>query len=198
MTTQTTVYPIPGYPTVHLTNDGTRISIRPMVPKDKNALLDFFKRIPEEDRFYLKEDVTDPRVIERWADNLDYSRVIPLLAEVGGKIIADGTLHRSRAGARKHIGEMRVVVDPAYRNKGVGRSLLHKLVELAKDKGVEKIMFELVADTEEAARRTATIQGFMPVAHLRNHIKDTRGNVHDLIIMELEMPSVEIDDTEVF
>lgn len=197
MTTKT-VYPIPGYPTVHLTNDGTQIAIRPMVPGDKDALLDFFKRIPEEDRFYLKEDVTDAKVITRWAENLDYSRALPLLAEMGGKIIADGTLHRSRAGARKHIAEVRIVVDPAYRNKGVGRSLLHKLVELAKDRDIEKVMFELVADTEEAARRTATIQGFMPVAHLRDHIRDARGNTHDMIIMALDIPNVIIDDTEVF
>jgi GNAT superfamily N-acetyltransferase len=169
-----------------------------MVPGDKAALLDFFKRIPEEDRFYLKEDVTDAKVIERWTENLDYSRALPLLAEIKGKVIGDGTLHRNRAGARKHIAEIRIVVDPAYRNKGVGRSLLHKLVELAKDRGVEKVMFELVADTEEAARRTATIQGFMPVAHLTNHIRDTRGNTHNLVIMELEVPNVEIDDTEVF
>jgi len=167
-----------------------------MVPADKEGLLDFFKRIPEEDRFFLKEDVTDATVIERWADSLDYTRVIPLLGEHNGKIIADGTLHRSRAGARKHIGEIRIVVDPAYRNRGVGRSLLHKLAELAKDRDIEKVMFELVADTEEAARRTATIQGFMPVAHLRNHIRDTRGNTHDLIIMELDIPSVIIDDSE--
>ena len=44
-----------------------------------------------------------------------------------------GTLHHRRAGARQHIGEVRIVVDPAYRNRGVGRGLLHKLIELAGD-----------------------------------------------------------------
>jgi hypothetical protein len=40
--TTTTIYPIPGYPTVYLTTDGAQMTIRPMVPGDKDALLDFF------------------------------------------------------------------------------------------------------------------------------------------------------------
>jgi ribosomal protein S18 acetylase RimI-like enzyme len=41
------------------------------------------------------------------------------------------------------------VVDPAYRNRSIGRGLLHKLIEIAAGKGLEKLMFEVVADTGE-------------------------------------------------
>ena len=51
----TTIFPIPGYPTIYLTEDRTQVTIRPMVPEDKDDLLDFFRRIPQEDRFDLKE-----------------------------------------------------------------------------------------------------------------------------------------------
>jgi L-amino acid N-acyltransferase YncA len=180
----TTIYPIPGYPTVYLTADGAQMTIRPMVPEDHNALLDFFCRIPAEDRFYLKDDVTNPKTLERWAQTLDYSRALPLLAILDGKIVGDGTLHYRRAGARQHIGEVRVVVDPAYRNRGVGRGLLHKLIDTAGDQGLKKLMFEVVADTEQAARHTAQVLGFVPVATLPAHVRDVGGNFHDLIIME--------------
>ena len=60
--TTTTIYPIPGYPTVYLTTDGAQMTIRPMVPEDQEALLDFFRSIPPEDRFALKDDVTDPKI----------------------------------------------------------------------------------------------------------------------------------------
>lgn len=182
--TLTTIYPVPGYPTVYLTEDNAQMTIRPMVPTDEKELLEFFRRIPQEDRFYLKEDVTNPKVIQRWAQTLDYSRALPLLAFLDGKIVGDGTLHYRRAGARQHVGEVRVVVDPEYRNRGVGRGLLHKLIDLAGDKGLKKLMFEVVAGTEEAARHTAQVLGFVPLAVLPGHVRDYCGNEHDLIIME--------------
>ena len=77
-----------------------------MIVADENALVEFFCRVPEEERLYLKEDVTDPKIIERWAETLDYDRVLPLLGISGDKIIADGTLHHKRAPLRKHVGEV--------------------------------------------------------------------------------------------
>jgi L-amino acid N-acyltransferase YncA len=182
--TTTTIYPLPGYPTIYLTEDGEQMTIRPMVPEDQDALLDFFRRIPQADRFYLKEDVTNPKIVERWVLTLDYSRALPLLAMLDGKIVGDGTLHHRRAGARQHVGEVRVVVDPAYRNRGVGRGLLHKLIDIAGDKGLKKLMFEVVSGTEEAAKHTAQVLGFIPVATLPDHVRDACGHSRDLIIME--------------
>jgi len=66
---------------------------------------------------------------------------LPLLAFLDGTIVGDGTLHHRHAGARQHIGE--------------GWGLLHKLIEIAGEKGLKKLMFEVVADTEPAARHTA-------------------------------------------
>ena len=127
---------------------------------------------------------TDPKVIEQWALTLDYGRALPLLAILDGQIVGDGTLHHSRAGARRHVGEVRVVVDPAYRSRGVGRALLHKLIDIAGAKELKKLMFEVVADTEAAASHTAQVLGFIPVASLSGQIQDTSGHAHDLIIME--------------
>jgi L-amino acid N-acyltransferase YncA len=180
----TTIYDIPGYPAIQLTEDNAQMTIRPMVPTDQEALLDFFRRIPEEDRFYLKEDVTSPQVIARWSENLDYSRVLPLLAIMDNRIVGDGTLHHRRAGARQHIGEVRIVVDPAYRNRGVGRGLLYHIIDIAGGKGLQKLMFDVVAGTEEAARHTAQLLGFVPIAALPGHVRDYSGVTHDLIIME--------------
>ena len=76
------------------------------------------------------------------------------------------------------------MVAPAYRNRGVGRGLLHKLIDIAGDKGLKKLMFEVVADMEPAARHTAQVLGFVPVAVLPAQVCDLGGTSHDLIIME--------------
>ncbi len=192
------VYPVQGYPAIQAIEGGDEVTIRPMVPEDRDRLLEFFRRIPEEERFYLKEDVTSARVIQRWADDLDYSRTLPLLAFKGERVVADATLHQRRAGARRHVGEVRIVVDPAYRNRGIGRALLHRLIEIARDKGLERVVFEVVAEKEEAARRTAQVLGFVPVAVLVHHVRDINGTPHDLVIMELRVADVVPAPPEVF
>jgi len=191
-----TVHPIPGFPTTYLIEGNERIEIRPMAATDGGELLEFFRRISVEDRFFLKEDVASPKVIDRWVETLDYSRALPLLAFLDGKIIGSGTLIHRRGGSRRHIGEVRVVVDPDYRNRGVGRGLLHKLVDIAKDKDLEKLMFELVSDAEEAAKHTAALLGFVPVAVLVDHVQDYCGGKHDLLLMERELIK-EYDDVNV-
>jgi len=41
------------------------ITVRPLNSEDAFRLSEFFSRIPEEDRYYLKEDVTSAEVIVR-------------------------------------------------------------------------------------------------------------------------------------
>jgi len=90
----------------------------PLAAEDSVPLLNFFRRVPAEERHYLKEDVTSPEVILAWTSNIDPSRVIPIVALVGDEIVADATLHRSRSRARHHIGEIRIVVDPTTERWG--------------------------------------------------------------------------------
>ena len=62
--------------------------------------------------------------------------------------------------------------------------MLHQLIDIAGDKGLKQLLFEVVADTEQAARHTAQVLGFVQVAVLPAHVRDSSGNPHDLIIME--------------
>ena len=107
-------YKLSAYPKdVPLTN-GVVAVLKPMTPIDATALLDFFLTTPEENRYYLKDDVTSPTVIQQWAEELDYDRTLPLLACVDGKVVADGTLHRTRILARRHVGFVKVAALPGH------------------------------------------------------------------------------------
>ena len=66
------------YPTQMTLEDGTELTIRPLQKEDKLPLAQFFQRIPEEDRFYLKENVTAPEVIQDWIERMDMERVVPI------------------------------------------------------------------------------------------------------------------------
>ena len=187
MTTARIINPIPGYPAVRLTQDGQQMTVRPLVPDDKPALIEFFHGIPEEGRFYLKDNVASSSVIDQWFESLDYSRVLPLVAIRDGKIIADSTLHHRRARARMHTAEVRVLVHPQHRDQGVARTLLRELIQIASDRGLEKLVFEVVAGVEGSARYMAQSVGFIPIGSLKNHVRDIKGTSHDLVILELDV-----------
>lgn len=183
---------IEAYPKTVMLHDRTPVVLRPLEPGDTVRLLQFFQRIPEEERHYLKENVTAPEVVHGWTAKIDFDRVIPIVALAGDKIVADATLHRSRATARHHVGEMRVVVDPSHRGVGLGRRLIRELLDMAAELGLHKATFELVADREESAIRAATSVGFQQVAIVKERIRDFWGNYQDLVLLELPLKDREL------
>ena len=165
--------------------DGTEVTIRPLRPDDKAELRRFFLRVPEDDRFYLNSAVTAPETIREFADRIDFERAVPLVASDGDRILADSTLHRSRRAARRHVGELRVVVDPAFRGRGLGPRLIRELVQIGRDIGLSKLFFELVGRRESDAIQAASAAGFRRAAVLEGRVRDIYGSLQDLIIMEL-------------
>ena len=163
----------------------TPVLVRPLLPEDATALAEFFRRIPEEERYYLKEDVTAPEVIENWASNINYDRVVPLVAVIDDRIVADATLHRHRSGARRHVGEIRVVVDPEYRHRGLGTLMVREAIDIAYDNAMESVILELVVGEEDEAIRMAERLGFTRWATLPNYAKDLEGNAHELAVLGL-------------
>tara|TARA_B100001964_G_scaffold228823_1_gene280413 strand:- start:862 stop:1401 length:540 start_codon:yes stop_codon:yes gene_type:complete len=171
--------------------DGDKVSVRPLDPEDKIALLEFFERIPEEERYYLKENVASAKVIHGWTSNMDFTKVIPIVAVSGSAIVADATLHLNRTPARHHIGEVRVVVDPAYREVGLGGRLIREILDIAANLGLVKVSFELVAQREKEAVCAAERVGFKEVAVLEERVKDFWGNFQDVIMLEIPVANRE-------
>ena len=187
-----TIPSLKGYPKHLLLRDSTPITIRLMEPGDKIRLLKFFEGVSEEDRHYLKENVTAPEVIQSWTSGINLQRVIPIVALEGDAIVADGTLHRSRAPARQHVGEIRLVVAPASRERGLGTRMIRELIDHAASLGLHKVFFELVARREEQAIGAAKSMGFGEAAVLQEAAKDYWGNLQDLVILEYILKDAEL------
>ena len=163
--------------------DGSTVSIRAMTKNDSNALHEFFKHIPEEDRLFLKHDVADKKIIEEWSKSLDYNMVLPLLAfDENNRIVGDATLHMKDYGWSRHIGEIRIVVARAWRSKGVGLALSKEIFMAAVEKKLSKIVAQMAAD-QKGALKVFEKLGFSKEAELENHIIDLKGQTHNLIIM---------------
>lgn len=153
------------------------MELRPIEPGDGPALTNFFARIPESDRTFLKEDVEDPDVVAQWARPGTARTIAVEDGEVIGSV-AVVPLH----GWSGHVGEIRLVVDPAARGKGVGRALARKAVLDAMDLGLAKLVVEVISDQEALVGMFRAL-GFEPEALLADHVRDRHGDVRDLLVL---------------
>jgi L-amino acid N-acyltransferase YncA len=181
------IYRLEMFPRRAQLRDGSSVELKPMTQQDGDALLKFFLQVPEDDRYFLKDDVTSPRTIEGWVTHLDYDRALPLLAWKDGQVVANAVLVRSRLGARAHIGEIRVVVHPEWRSKGLGSTLIHQLCDIAADAELDKVVMELVADRDAEAIAAAERLGFLRSATIPEYFRDARGRTHDLAVLVLPL-----------
>ena len=181
------VYAVSAYPKAPSLRDGSRVTIRPLDRSDESALLQFFLTVPEDERYFLKEDVTSPEVIGRWVTDMDYSRALPLVALVDGSIVANAVLIRRRGNSRSHIGEIRLVVAPEWRNRGLGTMLIRELCDIADDGDLEKVLFEVVADVEKEALKAAEWLGFLRVGTIEGAARDQTGQHHDVILLAMPL-----------
>ena len=170
------------YPKKTTLKDGTALTLRPLRKEDQQALHEYFLRMPPEDRMGLKDDVTDPEVIEHWIYDLDYDVVLPVLALGDGRIVANATLHFNQIGWTKHQGEIRITSDPDYRQKGLAARLIQELIEIAAYFGLEQLTAE-IAPTSVEARTIFRKLGFNEIASLQGFVKDFEENQADLTIM---------------
>ena len=78
---------------------------------------------PEDDLFFLLVDVTTPEGLDHWMRDLQDGRNVTVLAEEGGKLLGYSSLHHGQARWTRHLGEIRLLMAPDQRGRGVGRLL---------------------------------------------------------------------------
>ena len=170
------------YPKEITLKDGSSVTLRPMVEDDEAGLLEFFTGLSKADRLYLRHDVSNPEVIKSWAQNVDYERVLPILAIADGKVVGDATLHRNPFSWMRHVGSIRIVVEKEFREKGLARIMAAEVFQNALAAKLEKLVAEMLADQQDA-RRVFSRLGFKEEAILKDHVLDADDVKHDLLIM---------------
>jgi len=177
------------YPKEVVLRDGSKVLMRPVVKDDEEALYQFFKGMSKEDRLYLRDDVASRDVIHGWMANIDYEKVLPILAFDGGNVVADATLHRNPHGWMRHVGEIRMSVAGSHRGKGLARIIAAEIFQQAVGLGLDKLVAEMLTIQNNAQRVFARL-GFQEEAILKDHGMDATGKKHDLIIMSNDVTTL--------
>jgi len=153
------------------------MEIRPIQTDDRDAMERFLRQIPEGDRTFFKENVDDPEVIDAWVR----PGTARSIAVDGGEVIGYVAVVPLQ-GWSSHVGEVRVIVDPEWRGRGIGRALTRHAVLQALDLGLTKMVVEVVADQEPTIAMFRSY-GFDPEALLEDHVRDAGGRLRDLMIL---------------
>jgi L-amino acid N-acyltransferase YncA len=152
--------------------------IRPPTADDLDALMEFFARVPEGERAFFKEQVLDRETVGRW---LGEDRGRRAIAVDGGHVVGYVAVVRL-TGWSDHVGEVRLVVDPEQRGRGLGRALARFALAQALDCGLSKLYVEVVAEQEGAVAMFSAL-GFTAEGLLRDHVRDQAGKLRDLILL---------------
>jgi RimJ/RimL family protein N-acetyltransferase len=166
-------------------NDGQAVLLRPLVKTDEDNLVALFHTATGEAKRFLRNDVSDEALVRSWAQNIDYARVLPIVAEVGGRIVGEVSLHFGQRSTR-HVAGVHIFLEPAYRGKGLGSIMLKEVISLARQAGLQYLFAEVVLEQHEAIKAIQNL-GFKMEASIRDYFMDEDGAMHNIVILMLQL-----------
>lgn len=156
------------------------VEIRAVQVGDAEALHRFFAAVPNDDRTFFKEDLSDPgRVAQRWIT--DEHAIRRLVLDSGGSMVAFATLSPG-AERMSHVADLRLVVAASARGRGHGRSLARGMLLEALRHGYKKVTVDIAVDNQGAIAMFRDL-GFEPEALLRDQLRDAEGGLHDIVLL---------------
>lgn len=169
--------------------DGTEVVIRSLTKDDLKRSLAFFQALSAADRAYLRRDVTSPSVVKQRILEMKLKNVRRLVAVYGDEIVADGALELEGQSWKEHVGELRLIVAPAFQRKGLGMLMARELYFLATSEKLEEIVVKMMRP-QIAAHSIFKRLGFHEEVTLHDYVKDQSGSKQDLVLMRCDLKSM--------
>jgi acetyltransferase len=144
------IRPYPNqYTTPFTLRDGTEVTIRAIRPEDEPLIIDLHGRHSERTirmRFFSLVKTLSRDSLIRLC-HLDYDREMALVAvlrrEGGDQILG---VSRYYLNPETGAAEFALVVGDAYQRKGLGRHLLERLIAIARERGVKKLVGQVLRE----------------------------------------------------
>lgn len=175
-----------NFPQTYTLKNKKKVVIRLLEAGDEKELNHFFASLPEAEINYFRSDVQNPETIRGWIEDIENKWRVRLVVFYEDQIIAEwAVLHRD-FGWTRHVCEIRGMIHPDWRGLGLGNMLIYDLLTIAHELEKEKVIVEVLAQQKLVIQRFEKI-GFQQEAFFKNHVKDARGRVSDLIVLSMEL-----------
>ena len=153
-----------------------------MSQADEAAVLDFAQKLPVHDLLFLPRNISEPKVLAAWIKEIERGAIIEPAGGEGGQ---GGRLRHAGARSAVVVAACRRnphVVSLDVRGQGVGRALSQETFALALERRAGKAVG---ADDGRSAGAIAMFEGlgFKAEALLRDHVRDSRGKKHDIVVL---------------
>jgi acetyltransferase len=165
--------------------DGTYILLRPMAPDDKQKLMEFYSAVSEDDLRYFRHYVKDPALIQEWCDQLDYGKVLPVLALAKDRIVGSASLHFFD-GPKRHTGEVRLFLAKDYRKRGLGMKMIRAMIDIARKQGLDILTAEIITDFTKFVKAFEQL-GFKTMCVLDDYFMFPDGDMCDITLLTLHL-----------
>src|SRR5512134_1796048 len=165
--------------------DGTYVLLRPMVADDEKCLLEFYSSVSDDDMRYFRHYVKDPSIVHNWAEKLDYSKVLPILALVKDRAVGSASLHFGD-GPKRHIAEVRLFLSKDFRKRGLGMKMIKALIDLARKQGLSILQAEVIAEQTKVVKAFEAL-GFKSQVVLDDYFLFPDGDSRDVVIMTMAL-----------
>lgn len=169
---------------------GATLELARLQPQDAQALAAFAAALPPHDLLFLRRDISQPKVIAAWMQAIAEGRLHSLAVREEGVLVGCTAIVVDALSWSRHVGELRVLVAPVWRGRGLGRALVQQCFAQALDLGLEKLVAQMTAD-QVAAIAVFEELGFRAEALLRDHVKDRDGQLHDLALLSHDVAAVQ-------
>lgn len=173
-------------PKIKKLKNGDTAIFRHLKREDLDEIWEIFNKVVSEMKYIpVINPVTSRFEKENWYYRQKEENNIVIVAELENpnQIIGQCMIEHIGWDAAIHVGELGIIVDPAYRNIGVGKTLIQEALNAASKKLFEKVILSCFHTNLHALNLYKKV-GFQEVGCRKEQFK-LNGTYYDEILMEL-------------
>ena len=161
-----------------------------MASVDLTAATEFTRQFSDHDLLSFNRDIREPKVLAAWARAIESGNIVSVAASRHDEIIGTTAVLLDQHSWSPHVGELRILVRPDARDIGLGRVLIQESFLIGLDLGLEKLTVNMTLNQDRAITVFEEM-GFKSEALLKDHVKDSQGEKHDLLTLAHDVAAVQ-------